>query len=63
MEFRDYYQTLGVARDATADDIRKAFAAAHNRFSRSCSVITALPDSCATTINFLRHYPDRQTVA
>jgi curved DNA-binding protein len=25
MEFKDYYQTLGVARDAAADDIRKAF--------------------------------------
>lgn len=25
MEFKDYYQTLGVSRDATADDIRKAF--------------------------------------
>lgn len=25
MEFKDYYQTLGVARDATAADIRKAF--------------------------------------
>lgn len=25
MEFRDYYKTLGVARDAAADDIRKAF--------------------------------------
>jgi curved DNA-binding protein len=25
MQFRDYYQTLGVARDAAADDIKKAF--------------------------------------
>ena len=25
MEFRDYYQTLGVARDAPADDIKKAY--------------------------------------
>ena len=25
MEFRDYYKTLGVARDASADDIRKAY--------------------------------------
>ena len=27
MEFKDYYKTLGVARDATADDIKKAHAA------------------------------------
>ncbi len=25
MEFKDYYQTLGVARDASADDLKKAF--------------------------------------
>jgi len=25
MEFKDYYETLGVARDATAEDIKKAF--------------------------------------
>ena len=25
MKFRDYYETLGVARDATAEDIKKAF--------------------------------------
>jgi curved DNA-binding protein len=25
MEFKDYYKTLGVARDATADEIKKAF--------------------------------------
>ena len=25
MEFKDYYQTLGVAREAPADEIRKAF--------------------------------------
>lgn len=25
MDYRDYYQTLGVARDANADDIKKAF--------------------------------------
>ena len=25
MEFKDYYQTLGVARDASADDIKRAF--------------------------------------
>ena len=25
MEFRDYYRTLGVERDATADEIKKAF--------------------------------------
>ncbi|HTY94762.1 MAG TPA: DnaJ domain-containing protein, partial [Steroidobacteraceae bacterium] len=25
MEFRDYYQTLGLARSASADEIRKAY--------------------------------------
>ena len=25
MQFKDYYQILGVARDATADDVKKAF--------------------------------------
>ena len=25
MDFKDYYSTLGVAKDATADDVRKAF--------------------------------------
>jgi curved DNA-binding protein len=25
MKYRDYYETLGVARDATADDVKKAF--------------------------------------
>ena len=25
MEFKDYYQTLGVAHDATVEDIKKAF--------------------------------------
>jgi curved DNA-binding protein len=25
LQFKDYYQTLGVARDATADDVKKAF--------------------------------------
>ena len=25
MEFRDYYQTLGLARDATQDDIKRAY--------------------------------------
>ncbi len=25
MQFKDYYQTLGVARDASADDVKKAF--------------------------------------
>jgi curved DNA-binding protein CbpA len=25
VEFKDYYQTLGVARDATVDDIKKSF--------------------------------------
>ena len=25
MEFRDYYQTLGLQRSATADDVRKAY--------------------------------------
>jgi curved DNA-binding protein len=24
MEFKDYYKTLGVARDATAEDLKKA---------------------------------------
>lgn len=25
MQFKDYYQTLGVARDASAEEIKKAF--------------------------------------
>ena len=25
MQFKDYYQTLGVARDATVEDLKKAF--------------------------------------
>ena len=25
VEFKDYYKTLGIARDASADDIKKAF--------------------------------------
>jgi len=35
LQFKDYYQTLGVARDATADDIRRRSASSRASTTRT----------------------------